>query len=218
MTPSETMKLRILEAASAEPAAPPPAGRLRAAAPAGLAAAAMAAVLLLWGDLDHAAARPLASGAWIIAGTVALAIAATGLALPSRRSMLSPARWRLLAVAIGVPVLLVAWMALWHTTYADPFVRVGGRCLLLTGLTAPWPFLALLRVSRRLDPRNARFGGAALGAAAGAWAAVMVELWCPLATPGHVLVGHALPIALLGAAGAAIGVRLFGIRPVRSLR
>lgn len=214
MSRSETLKLRVLSAARAQPVARPASGPL---APAGLALAGMAAVMAAWcwGDLDHAAGRPLASGAWVIAGTLALALAATWLALPSRRSMLSPARGQLLAVAVGAPLLLLAWMTLWHTTYADPFVRVGLKCFVLTALTAPWPFLALLRVSRRLDPRNARWGGAALGGASGAWAAVMVELWCPLAVPDHVLVGHALPIALLALAGAAVGARLFGLRRVR---
>jgi hypothetical protein len=37
----------------------------------------------------------------------------------------------------------------------------------------------------------------------------MVELWCPLATPDHVALGHVAPLVLLVAAGAAIGGRLF---------
>ena len=45
------------------------------------------------------------------------------------------------------------------------------------------------------------------GAAAGAWAAVMVELWCLLALPEHILVGHVLPLVALAAAGAALSAR-----------
>jgi hypothetical protein len=49
---------------------------------------------------------------------------------------------------------------------------------------------------------------------AGAWAAVMVELWCPLAAHGHVVVGHVLPLLALALAGSAIGVRMFRLRRV----
>src|SRR4029077_11108822 len=100
-------------------------------------------------------------------------------------------------VAIGVPVLVGTWLLLWHTTYEDPFVRVGFRCFALTTLTAPWPFMVLTYLGRRLDPRNPIQAGAALGATAGAWAAVMLELWCPLAVLNHVLLGHVLPLVVL---------------------
>jgi hypothetical protein len=49
---------------------------------------------------------------------------------------------------------------------------------------------------------------------AGAWAAVMVELWCPLAVHEHVLVGHVLPLVVLALAGSAVGVRVFRLRRV----
>ena len=49
---------------------------------------------------------------------------------------------------------------------------------------------------------------------AGAWAAVMVELWCPLAVHEHILVGHVLPLLVLTLAGAAIGVRMLRLRRV----
>jgi hypothetical protein len=174
----------------------------------------MVAALMVWGGPLAAAGRPAAYGAWVVAGTVALALAATWLSLPSRSSMLSPARGQLLAVAIGVPVLMGAWLLLWHTTYTDPFVRIGFRCFGLTAATAPWPFIALAYASRRLDPRHPALAGAALGATAGAWAAVMVELWCPLAVPDHVLVGHVLPLVLLSIAGSVYGARKFGLRRV----
>jgi hypothetical protein len=42
----------------------------------------------------------------------------------------------------------------------------------------------------------------------------MVELWCPLADPGHVATGHVLPLVLLAAVAAGIGGRLFAARRV----
>jgi hypothetical protein len=148
-----------------------------------------------------------------VAGIVALALSSTWLVL-FRRSMLSPPRGLLLAVAIGVPLLVGVWLVLWHTTYDDPFTRVGWRCFALTALTAPWPFATLAYASRRVEPRHPGTAGAALGAVAGAWAAVMVELWCPLAVHQHVLVGHVLPLFVLALAGSAFGVRMFRLRRV----
>lgn len=221
MTPSESLKLRVLEAVRQRPV-PSRTDRLPTTiALAALAAVAMSAVLQwgprLLGDVGgvaHAAGRPEASGAWILAGSVALALAATCLVLPGRRSMLSPPRGLLLGVIIGVPLLIGAWLMLWGTTYEDPFTRVGWRCFALTAMTAPWPFAALAYASRRVEPRYPGTAGAALGAVAGAWAAVMVELWCPLAVHQHVLVGHVLPLAVLAVAGSAFGAWMFRMRRV----
>jgi hypothetical protein len=220
MMPSESLKLRVLEAVRQRPV-PPRTDRLPAIALAALAAVAMSAVVqwvpLLFGDpggLAHAAGRPVASAAWILAGTAALALVSTWLVLPLRRSMLAPPRGLLLAVAIGVPLLVGAWLVLWHGTYDDPFTRTGWRCFTLTALTAPWPFATLAYASRRVEPRHPGTAGAALGAVAGAWAAVMVELWCPLSVHAHVLVGHVLPLAALALSGAAIGARMFRLRRV----
>lgn len=214
-TPPEALKLRVLAAARGHPAPERTDTFLPGLGLAALAAVAMVALTALAGGPSHAADRPAVSGAWIVGGTFALAVAATWLSLPSRRSMLSPARGQLLAVAIGVPVLVGAWLLLWHGTYDDPLVRTGFRCFALTAATAPWPFMALAYFSRRLDPRHPALAGAALGATAGAWAAVMVELWCPLAVLDHVVLGHVLPIALLVLAGSVYGARKFGLRRVR---
>jgi hypothetical protein len=40
----------------------------------------------------------------------------------------------------------------------------------------------------------------------------MVELWCPVATPSHVAIGHVLPIVALMALGAMFGGRTLGMR------
>jgi hypothetical protein len=212
--PPEALKLRVLAAARGHPAPERTDTFLPGLGLTALAAVAMVAVLALAGGPSHGAGRPAVSGAWIVGGTLALAVAATWLSLPHRRSMLSPARGQLLAVAIGVPVLVGAWLLLGHATYDDPFVRTGYRCFALTAATAPWPFLALAFFSRRLDPRHPALAGAALGATAGAWAAVMVELWCPLAVLDHVVFGHVLPLAILALAGSVYGALKFGLRRV----
>lgn len=221
MMPPDFLKQRVLEAVRERPV---PCRTDRLPSTIGLAVLAVVAMsaVLQWcpplfgdvGGLRHAAGRPVWSGAWILAGTLALALASSWIVLPFRRSMLSPPRALLLAVAIGVPLLIGAWLVLWHTTYVDPFTRVGWRCFALTALTAPWPFAALAYAGRRVEPRYPATTGAALGAVAGAWAAVMVELWCPLAAHSHVLIGHVLPLFAIVLAGAAVGARMFRLRRV----
>ncbi|HEX9290998.1 MAG TPA: NrsF family protein [Anaeromyxobacteraceae bacterium] len=221
MMPPDSLKLRVLEAVRQRPT-PRRTDRLPFTLGLAILAAAAMSAVLQWvpglfgevGGLAHAAGRPASSGAWILAGTVAVAICATWLVLPFRRSMLSPPRAMLLGVAIGVPLLVGAWLALWHGTYDDPFTRTGWRCFGLTVLTAPWPFVALAYAGRRMEPRYPGTAGAALGAVAGAWAAVMVELWCPLSVHQHVVVGHVLPLLVVALAGSAIGARMFRLRRI----
>ncbi len=221
LVPPESLKLRVLAAARQRPVPHRADGFPLSIALAALAALAMFAVMRwappLFGDaggLAHAAGRPASTGAWMVGGTLALALAATWLVLPSRGSMLSPARGVLLGVAVGVPLLVGVWLAFSHAPYADPFVRAGWRCFSLTAVTAPWPFAALVYASRRLEPRHPGTAGAALGSVAGAWAAAMVELWCPLSAPDHVLRGHVLPLVALALAGSAIGALTFRLRRV----
>lgn len=218
MRSPDALKLQVLEAVRQRPVPPRAEQRPATAAAAVLAVLAMAATVQwaprLLGDaggLGHAVGRPGAIGAAIAAGCVALALAATR-ALRPGRSMLAPPRALLLGIALGVPLLAGAWLGLWHGTYDDPFTRTGWRCFALTALTAPWPFAALVRARHLVEPRHPAAVGAALGAVAGAWAAVMVALWCPLSAASHVVVGHVLPLAALALAGAAFGARAFRLR------
>jgi hypothetical protein len=221
MNPSASLKARVLEAVRQQPV-PRRTDRLPLTIALAAAAALAMSAVVQWfpplfgevGGLAHAGGRPASTGAWIVAGTIVLAASSTWLALPVRRSMLFPARGLLLGVTVAVPLLLGAWLVFWHGTYVDPFTRTGWRCFALTALTAPWPFAAIVLARRRMEPRHPGIAGAALGSVAGAWAMVMVELWCPLATQEHVLVGHVLPMLVLALAGAAFGARTFRVRRV----
>jgi hypothetical protein len=204
------MKDRVLAAARQHPSPP-----RRRGLPAGLLACAaalvMGAILALRGGPGHATGRPGDVGVWIVVGIAALAATVTWLVLPPRRSMLPPPTSRLLAIAVGVPVIVGAWLVGWHAAYPDPFHRFGLACFELTLALAPWPFVALAVTAPRMHPERPWVLGAALGAAAGAWAALVVELWCPLADPRHVAIGHVAPLVALVGLGALLGPRL--LRP-----
>ena len=96
-----------------------------------------------------------------------------------------------------------------HRLHAGPDLP----CFALTLGAAAFPLIGLSRVRRSSDPMHPVASGAALAVACGALAGVMVDLWCPVAAPRHVLVGHILPIGLLAAAGAAVGARVIAMRP-----
>jgi hypothetical protein len=210
------LKLRVLEAARGHPAGKrPDLLSERFGVPAMvllLAAGAMSLALWIAGGPAHAAGRPFIVSAWIVGGTALLAVVATSIALPPARSMLPRASGQLLAVMIGVPIVIGLWVGFWHSNYQEPFARTGFRCFALTALTAPWPFVALAALRRRFDPVQPMLSGGALGAAAGAWAAVMVELWCPLSNASHLAIGHVAPLVVLVLAGAIAGRRLFRLR------
>jgi hypothetical protein len=214
MTPPEELKQRVLAAARKNPS--PTRAEVRGTTLAGVAVAALGLVLALVvaGGPYHAVDRPGTVGLWVVLGVVSLAVVATWWALPPPRSMLPPPDGRLLAIALGVPVLVGAWLIAWHATYDDPFTRTGFRCFALTLAAAPGPFLALLAAGPRFAPSRPWLAGAAVGAVSGAWSAIVVELWCPLALPAHVAVGHVLPLVALVLVGAALGGPLF--RPRRA--
>ena len=85
------------------------------------------------------------------------------------------------------------------------------RCFGVSLLFGIVPLITFLLARRGSDPVHPRSLGAALGAAGGLWAATLVDLWCPVAFPVHVVLGHVLPALLLAAVGAVLGARLLAL-------
>jgi len=212
-TPPPSLPPELRDAIARRPARSRASRRLALLGAIAIALGAMAAALYAFGGPSHAFGRPDFASRWILGGVIALAAAATLLSLP-RRSMLPPPAWKLATVAVAVPAVVGLWLVGWHAQYVDPFWRAGAKCFALTMLSAPGPLLVLFLAGPRLAPMSPRLSGAALGAASGAWAAVVVELWCPLALPQHVLFGHVVPLVTLALLGALLGGRL--LTPRRS--
>jgi len=61
---------------------------------------------------------------------------------------------------------------------------------------------------RGSDPLHPVLTAAAFGAAVGAGAWVLVDLWCPVGYVPHVLLGHVLPLLLLIGLSALLGSRV----------
>jgi hypothetical protein len=217
MTPlTQADKARLFERMRQEPSPTRRATRARAwlVLPAGVFVAS--ALYFAFDGPEHGQGRPLwfylaAATSW---GAVAV-LSMMG-ALGHERGASWRSRGALLAVALGTPAVLfgamfaVAVIAPELTDlYAD---RTGFKCMGLTMAAAVFPLLALLRLRRQSDPVHPGATGAALGSACGASAGVMVELWCPVASPAHIAIGHVLPIVALSALGALFGARVLAVR------
>jgi hypothetical protein len=147
----------------------------------------------------------------------ALAVLATWAGVTQGRSMLGrPASLRLAVAALTPVALLLAWLPValsWPATLHDASsLRSHVVCIVMTFAFAAGPLVAFARLRRASDPVNPRLAGAALGAAAGAWGAVAHGIICGYTSPVHIVLGHVLPVALLAAAGVAVGDRVVALR------
>ncbi len=161
--------------------------------------------------------RPLAFVAVSAAGWAAIAFAASAMAAGRKRTMLGSARVVLVAGALAAAPAIFGWVM--GVTVGWPEVREPAgtwhnhiACLAATMLLSIGPIVALSYLRRTSDPVHPRATGAAIGAAAGAWGGVLIDMHCPLVAPLHVAVAHVLPVVLYAAIGALVGGRMFGVR------
>src|SRR5262249_10531227 len=87
----------------------------------------------------------------------------------------------------------------------------GLRCLAIAAAVGVLVLVAFTAALRHAAPVAVRGRGAALGAAAGAWAGLAVFVFCPATELPHLLVGHVLPIAAFTLLGLAATPRI--LRP-----
>jgi hypothetical protein len=182
----------------------------------GVGAFLLFAALMSHGELvrlgGETAHQHLERSPWLVlataGGALGVAVAALWLALGRGRSMLGrPWSWLLYGI-IFIPVALLAWKIGCSMAFGDAMVRwperLGLRCLALSTLVGLGPLSAFLAIRRNAFV-HAGLNGAALGVAAGACAWVAVDLWCPVAYVPHLLLGHVLPLVVLGGLGALVG-------------
>jgi hypothetical protein len=214
--PSADLRARVLAAARAEPAPPRAAGRRRNA----LVIAGALVLPVVLSALVHgpdAGGRPCGyvvalAAAWLMVS----ALATWGGVLRGQSMLGRPASWRVVVATLTpVALLVTAAMAalVWPQTMTDD---AGPRhhvvCIVFTFLNALGPLVAFALIRRRSDPVAPRLTGGAIGAAAASWGALSVELHCGHASPGHVLIGHLMPVVLLTLIGVAVGHFVVAIR------
>lgn len=212
MNPPDALRARILAAAAQAPSPTRRQGQRSALMLVVVSVAVAAIVFELAGGFAHSAPRPLGITLAMAAGWMGASALLTWLVLARGGSTLSRRPAWLATAALLAPLALIVWMRVFYGSYAEPYERVGYRCLGYTLILAATPLAAFLRFRRGIEPRRPSVLGAAAGAACGGWAGVVVDLWCPLTAPAHALVGHVLPLALLIGVGALLGHRLLGVR------
>jgi hypothetical protein len=213
MTPSSSLREKVLADAAAHRARTRAQGRRRAALIYAIGALASLPLFFAWGGVEHGASRPFGMTLGIALGGLLIAVACAAVAW-WRGTTLGRTSTALVAVAVLAPIATYAWLVSWHGRYDEPAQHIGFRCLAMT-LASGAPLLAAaIYVRKRTVAVHPVASGAALGAAAGALGSVTVDLWCPLTNAPHVLIGHALPIAVLALLGATLGR---GVPMIRSL-
>jgi hypothetical protein len=208
------LKQRVLAAVAAEPVrARPAAARVRWLVLLGASAVSIAAFIGAGGV--RPSGRPLELIAATSIGALAIAAAAAALAFRRGRSMLGRSAPVLAATVLATPIVLLAWKLGVSAIFPEMTrwwpERPGLRCLRLATTMGIAPTVAVLYLWRGTAPAYPRLTGLALGVAVGALAWVMVDAWCPVAHVHHLLLGHVLPMALLGAVGALAG-GVIGVR------
>jgi hypothetical protein len=212
---SPDLKNRILTATTREPSAT---RQQLSGRTAWLLASAIIGPLVIFAVVGgvRTAPRPVSLTALTAVGALAIAVCALFVALGRGPSMLGRTRGWLLGTALVVPLAFLAWKL--TSTAGVPHMmdawatRPGYRCLALTGLLAAWPFAVMVWLRRGSDPTHPRSLGLALGVAAGAAAATLVDLWCPVGHVRHLLAGHVAPMLLLGLVGVIAGHRVLALR------
>jgi hypothetical protein len=121
--------------------------------------------------------------------------------------------WTALAVTPALAILALAADVTRSDAGADS-TGIGAHavCFALTVLLSVGPLAAIALVRRGTEPVAPRRVGAILGAVAGSWAGLAVDLHCSHAAVSHVLVGHVLPVLVTMGTGFALGGIVFGLR------
>ncbi|MGH8665034.1 MAG: NrsF family protein [Burkholderiales bacterium] len=131
---------------------------------------------------------------------VGLTLISTLVALTRGRSGLGPKALSLALVA-GLVAPISALLVLESPVHAHDFgvlaVEIspwGLRCLVIATIVGMFALASFAMALRRAVPAASGLRGAAVGAAAGAWAGLTVFMFCPSSDFQHLLLGHVLPI------------------------
>lgn len=169
---------------------------------------ALVVLVVSWGVRpDVVAAMPAVAAKAGFSALLAAAAAplALRLARPGR-----PLGWRLgAAVLIIVGSLALAGVALLATPAGERWQALTGGgfpwCLAIIPLLAAPMAAGLMLVARALAPIRLDLAGAAIGAVAGGFGAMVYALHCPVDSVAFVATWYALAVALCAVAGAFIG-------------
>jgi hypothetical protein len=121
-----------------------------------------------------------------------------GVGLASTAALLGPLSFLAAAVLVPAPYTASGSAAVWLGSFV---------CL---GITLSWalvPLIAAAWTLRRAFPAGAAWRSALVGAAIGTFSGAAINLHCRSIHPGHMALGHSVPVALLALCGGVLLVR-----------
>jgi hypothetical protein len=143
-----------------------------------------------------------------LAGVAASAsVAAVASSIPGRRGWQAASAVAMVLVALWAGALVMRAMTVWPSSSLLWGVVPWPKCFAFSwifGAVPAWVLVRSVQHGWSLQPRLSLALATAAGIAAGA---VAVALECPSVAPLHVLLGHALPVTVAAAAGAALSRR-----------
>jgi hypothetical protein len=151
-----------------------------------------------------------------VAAWGAVTLATTWLAASRGGSMLGrPPAWLVTGAVLTAPLLAALWfvctLPLGEPSVSHGF-KIDAACFAISLALGLAPLVAFFAMRREGDPLHPAATGAAFGAAAGAWGALLINLHCEMTDGRHVMLGHALPTVVLVALGAIVGRRALAVR------
>jgi hypothetical protein len=213
--PSSELKARVLAAVGNRPAPVRRALGRRTIALA-LVSWLLAFAVFLYAGGPRVTGRPLALILGTAIGTAVAAGVALWAALVPGQSTLGRAHRVVVPVVVAAPAAIFVWKVFWSSQYDGALdawaTRPGFRCLALGLSMGLLPLIAFAMARRGSDPRRPALTGFAAGIAIGCAATLLTDLWCPVAHIPHLLLGHVLPIAMLGGMGAWLGRHVVALR------
>ena len=217
MTLPANLRARVLDAAKREPS--PTRDEHRKKTMQVVAAGIIGALIVFFGtggpDMGHRSASfYFASAALLVSMSIVVTVLSLGV---FKKSMTGAPTDLLVAIALLAAPLVwgieLALRTIWPQNYGhSASLQSTIICHLCTLGMAFGPMMALLRVRRFTDAVHPAALGAAIGASAGAWGAVLIDLHCASNDLAHIAWAHALPVLLLAGAGALLGKKLLAPR------
>ena len=213
--PSGALKARILADAAAHPS-PTRRAIVRETVALTVTSWLFALGVFTYAGGPRTTGRPLGLVFGTATGTALAVALVVWAALCNGRSSLSRAPRTVLPALVGAPIAIFAWKLFWSSRYPGGLdaclTRPGFRCLGLGLAMGLFPLIAFAVSRRASDPGRPVLTGFAAGVAIGCVTSLLTDLWCPVAYLPHLLIGHVLPIALLGGLGASLGRRVVAFR------
>lgn len=162
--------------------------------------------------------RPSVYVATLGAAWLGLLIAASPWALTRGRSSVGRPGRMLTALSLSVPLLVLGLIGLaavlWPETQSIGDNRSDLRCFGFALALGAGPYAAFLWIKRKLVLVHPHVEAAAAGVFAGTLGAFLITLRCDCSEVSHLIVGHVLPVVLLGGVSALVAGRFLARAPL----